>query len=34
MDKLIIGLNRALGRNRGLISSFHRQRGKKIIIKL
>lgn len=29
MDKLIIGLNRALGRSRGLISSFHRQRGKK-----
>ena len=29
MEKLVIGLNRALGRNRGLISSFHRQRGKK-----
>lgn len=29
MEKLTIGINRALGRNRGLISSFHRQRGKK-----
>lgn len=29
MEKLIFGINRALGRNRGLISSYHRERGKK-----
>lgn len=29
MEKLIVGINRSLGRNRGLISSYHRQRGKK-----
>ena len=29
MEKLVLGFNRALGRNRGLISSYHRERGKK-----